>query len=59
MALVPRFLGLLVSARVLADLLAQSPHDELALRDVLDEGRLDIEHKLFLMRILIILTVLY
>lgn len=59
MALVPRFLGFLVSARVLADLLAQSPHDELALRDVLDEGRLDIEHKLFLMRILIILTVLY
>lgn len=57
MALVPGLLGLLVSRRIFGDLLAQSPHDQLAFGDIAKEGRLDVDH-LFLIVYLINLTIL-
>ena len=44
MALIPRLFGLLVGRGVLGDLFAKSSHDELALRYLFDEWRLDIDH---------------
>lgn len=44
MRLVSGLFGFLVSGSVFGDLFAQSSHDELALWNLFDERRLDIDH---------------